>query len=87
MKSPHISLEGKHLPVMIDEVVKICNPKNGGNFMDCTFGAGGYSKEFLKYQKTKIVAFDRDIQVIEIAKKLRKNLNQDLYFTTKNLVN
>ena len=25
---------------------KICNPKNGGNFMDCTFGAGGYSKEY-----------------------------------------
>ena len=50
MKLPHTSLEGKHLPVMIDEVIKICNPKNGGNFMDCTFGAGGYSKELLKFQ-------------------------------------
>ena len=30
MKLPHTSLEGKHLPVMIDEVLKICNPKNGG---------------------------------------------------------
>ena len=58
MKLPHTSLEGKHLPVMIDEVVKICNPKNGGIFMDCTFGAGGYSKEFLKFPETQIVAID-----------------------------
>ena len=64
MKLSHTSLEGKHLPVMIDEVLKICNPKNGGNFMDCTFGAGGYSKEFLKFRQTKVVAFDRDDHVI-----------------------
>ena len=80
MKLPHTSLEAKHLPVMIDEVVKICNPKNGGNFMDCTFGAGGYSKEFLKHQEAKIVAFDRDSQVIEIAKKLQKKFESRFIF-------
>ena len=63
MKLPHTSLEGKHLPVMIDEVIKICNPKKGGNFMDCTFGAGGYSTELLKFEETKVVALDRDDQV------------------------
>ena len=47
MKLPHTSLEAKHLPVMIDEVVKICNPKNGGNFMDCTFGAEDIQENFL----------------------------------------
>ena len=71
MKLPHKSLEGKHLPVMIDEVVKICNPKNGGIFMDCTFGAGGYSKEFLKFQETQIVAIDRDNQVSELANQVK----------------
>ena len=52
MELPQKSLEGKHLPVMVKEVLKICNPNDGGNFMDCTFGAGGYSKEFLKFDKT-----------------------------------
>ena len=33
--------------------------------MDCTFGAGGYSKEILKFQATKIIAFDRDKQVLK----------------------
>ena len=46
MKLLHTSLEGKHLPVMIDEVVKICNPKNGGIFLDCTLGPEGTQKNF-----------------------------------------
>ena len=71
MKLPHTLLEDKHLPVMIDEVLKICNPKSGEYIMDCTFGAGGYSKEFLKFQNTKVVALDRDDYVIEIANKLK----------------
>ena len=75
----HIT-EGKHLPVMIDEVIKICNPKKGGNFMDCTFGAGGYSTELLKFEETKVVALDRDNYVNEFANKLKDNLRLDLYF-------
>ena len=83
MKLPHTSLEAKHLPVMIDEVIKICNPKNGGNFMDCTFGAGGYSKEFLKFQNAKVVAFDRDSQVQEIADKLKNKFQSRFIFHNK----
>ena len=80
MKLPHTSLEGKHLPVMIDEVLKICNPKNGGNFMDCTFGAGGYSKELLKFNETKVVAIDRDKHVIGLANKLKGDFKSRFVF-------
>ena len=83
MKLPHKSLEGKHLPVMIDEVLKICNPKNGDNFMDCTFGAGGFSKQFLKFQETKVVAIDRDNHVIEIAQKLKNKFKSRFAFHNK----
>lgn len=83
MKLSHTSLEGKHLPVMVDEVIKICNPKKGGNFMDCTFGAGGYSKELLKFRETKVVAFDRDSHVIEIADKLKDNFQSRFVFHNK----
>ena len=68
---------------MIDEVLEICNPKNGGNFMDCTFGAGGYSKEFLKFQEAKVVAFDRDNHVIEIANKLKNKFKSRFIFHNK----
>ena len=83
MKLPHTSLEVKHLPVMIDEVIKICNPKNGGNFMDCTFGAGGYSKELLKFHHTKVVALDRDNHVTKLAKKLKDNFQSRFIFHNK----
>ena len=34
---------------MLDEVINICSSfKNGGLFLDCTFGGGGYSKALLK---------------------------------------
>ena len=83
MKLPHTSLEGKHLPVMIDEVLKVCNPKNGEIFMDCTFGAGGYSKELLKFQETKVVALDRDNHVIKLAKKLKDKFKSRFIFHNK----
>ena len=80
MKLPRKSLEAKHLPVMLNEVIEICNPKNGGDFMDCTFGAGGYSKEFLKYNETNVVAIDRDNQVVKIADKLKKKFQSRFIF-------
>ena len=87
MKLPHTSLEGKHLPVMISEVIKICNPKNGGNFLDCTFGAGGYSKELLKFREAKVVALDRDSQVIKLANKLKDNFRSRFVFYNKKFSN
>ena len=83
MKLPYTSLEGKHLPVMMDEVLKICNPKNGGNFMDCTFGGGGYSKELLKFQETKVVALDRDNKVLKFANSLKDNFHSRFIFYNK----
>ena len=87
MKLPHTSLEEKHLPVLIDEVLKLCNPKNGGNFMDCTFGAGGYSKELLKFHQTKVVALDRDKHVIGLANKLKRNFKSRFVFYNKKFSN
>ncbi len=83
MKLPHTSSEAKHLPVMIDEVLKICTPENGGTFMDCTFGAGGYSRELLKFPKTSVVAFDRDNHVVEIAERLKKKFHTRFIFHNK----
>ena len=83
MKSPHTSLEGKHLPVMIDEVLKVCNPKKGEIFMDCTFGGGGYSRELLKFKETKVVALDRDTYVTKLAEKLKDKFKTRFIFHNK----
>ena len=66
------SLEFSHFPVMLNEIIKISSPSSGGNFLDCTFGGGGYSKEILKYSNTQVHALDRDINVLFKAKVLEK---------------
>ena len=68
------SLEKKHFPVMLDEVIKICDPvKNHKTFLDCTFGGGGYSKALLKFPKSRVIALDRDVSAKDRAKELERN--------------
>tara|TARA_B100000963_G_scaffold356447_1_gene376581 strand:+ start:2174 stop:3184 length:1011 start_codon:yes stop_codon:yes gene_type:complete len=72
MNNQTTSLESSHFPVMLNEVLNISSPANGGNFLDCTFGGGGYCKEILKFSKTNVQALDRDEKALLIAKKLKK---------------
>ena len=72
MNNQTSSLEFSHFPVMLNEVLKISSPSEGGKFVDCTFGGGGYSKEILKYPNTKVLALDRDKKTLSSAKELEK---------------
>jgi len=77
----HISsLESPHIPVMLNEVIKISSPLNGGVYIDCTFGGGGYSKQLLKFSKTIVKGLDRDGKVKEIGKKLEKKFPKRFKF-------
>jgi len=51
-----------HNPVMLNTVIKSLNIKDGGTYVDCTFGRGGHSKNILKkIGKTgKLIAIDKD---------------------------
>ena len=56
-----------HYPVLLNEVINIITPQNGGTFIDCTFGQGGYSKKILEYPNTRVIAIDRDKNSLHIA--------------------
>ena len=60
-----INLE-KHFPVLLNELVSIISPLYGGTFIDCTFGAGGYSRKILENNLNNIIALDRDNSVNSI---------------------
>jgi 16S rRNA (cytosine1402-N4)-methyltransferase len=85
MIKPILSAELPHYPVMLDEVIRICSPKNGGIFVDCTFGGGGYSKKILKFSKTKVIALDRDKFILDISKELQKKYPNRFYFHQKKI--
>ena len=65
-----INLE-KHFPVLLNELVSIISPLYGGTFIDCTFGAGGYSETILEEISNNVIALDRDNSVKRFASKLQ----------------
>ncbi len=77
-----INLE-KHFPVLLNELVSIISPLYGGTFIDCTFGAGGYSKKILENNLNNIVALDRDNSVNSIANQFLTKYKKRFKFYNK----
>ena len=80
MNNQSTSLDSSHFPVMLNEVLKITSPFTGGKYIDCTFGGGGYSREILKFPKTKITAIDRDNNIKLLAEELKKKFPERFEF-------
>lgn len=55
--------DDRHIPVMLSEVLAAASIVPGEQVVDCTFGAGGYTKAFLD-AGGQVVAFDRDPDAI-----------------------
>jgi len=49
-----------HIPVMLREVLEALAPKDGGIYVDGTFGAGGYTRAILNEADCQVYAIDRD---------------------------
>lgn len=63
--------ESIHVSVLRDEVVSMIDAKNGGTFLDCTFGGGGHSRAILEASPdSRVFAVDRDPRAIERARRL-----------------
>ena len=77
-----INLE-KHFPVLLNELVSIISPLYGGTFIDCTFGAGGYSKKILENNLNNIVALDRDNSVNSVVNQFHIKYKKRFKFYNK----
>jgi 16S rRNA (cytosine1402-N4)-methyltransferase len=49
-----------HIPVLGREAVNMLAPREGGIYIDATFGAGGYSRSILEMAGTRVIGIDRD---------------------------
>jgi len=57
-----------HLPVLVDEVLRLLAPERGGWFVDCTVGLGGHAAELLRRHPTaSVLGIDRDTEALEHA--------------------
>ncbi|MBI1274069.1 MAG: 16S rRNA (cytosine(1402)-N(4))-methyltransferase RsmH [Alphaproteobacteria bacterium] len=67
MNAAHI-----HAPVMLREVVDALRPRDGGVYVDGTFGRGGYTRAILQAADTQVWAIDRDPEAISAAAPMEK---------------
>jgi len=50
----------RHIPVLAARIVEFLNVRDGGVYVDATFGAGGYSRAILAAAATRVIGIDRD---------------------------
>ena len=62
--SPTAASAFGHEPVMRDEVLAALQPRDGGRYVDGTFGAGGYTTAILDAADCRVWAIDRDPDAI-----------------------
>jgi 16S rRNA (cytosine1402-N4)-methyltransferase len=54
----------RHIPVLGRQAVEMLKPRDGGVYVDATFGAGGYSRAILDVAGTRVIGIDRDRSAI-----------------------
>jgi len=75
-----MSLEFKHIPVMLEDIDKILTPYKSGVYIDCTFGGGSITREILSKKNTKVISIDRDNFVETFSKEIGKEYNNRFEF-------
>ena len=66
---------GRHVPVMIDEVLESLEPRDRETYVDGTFGDGGYSEAILNAADCKVLGIDRDPVAVERGRAIAAKYN------------
>lgn len=72
----------KHIPVLLNDVLNALGDIRGRTVVDCTFGAGGYSRAFLN-AGANVIAFDRDPNVRADADAMRAEFGDRFTFVPR----
>lgn len=71
--------EYRHIPVLLDEVVKTAKDFKGEIFVDCTLGGAGHSVEIAKDlgKDGLLIGIDQDTEAIEVAEARLRSIPEE----------
>lgn len=73
-----MTTQSGHYPVMLPQVLEYLKPRDGGVYVDATFGGGGYTRAILEAADCKVYAFDRDPEAIARGAALKQHFGDRL---------
>lgn len=78
-----------HYSVFLKEAIEYLNPKLNQNFIDCTLGDGGHTKEILERisPQGKVLGIDMDKRAIEVVQKRLNKFKNRLILVQDNFLN
>lgn len=75
-----MSAASPHYPVMLPEVLSALSPRDGGVYVDGTFGAGGYTRAVLDAAECRVYAIDRDANALAAANDVKAQYGDRFVF-------
>jgi len=64
-----------HMPVMAAEVAQALALEAGADYLDCTFGRGGYARDWMERTGCRVFAIDRDPEAIRVAREMSREFD------------
>ncbi|UCD66173.1 MAG: 16S rRNA (cytosine(1402)-N(4))-methyltransferase RsmH [Deltaproteobacteria bacterium] len=75
-----------HIPVLLDEAIRLLAPVDGGIFVDGTLGLGGHTEKILKScsPSGRVIGFEWDASALELAQKRLAPFGKRFYALHRN---
>ncbi|MFA5135418.1 MAG: 16S rRNA (cytosine(1402)-N(4))-methyltransferase RsmH [Patescibacteria group bacterium] len=82
-------MPGKHIPVLLDEVLQHLQPKAGAHYIDCTVGGGGHAKRILEATAPggRLLAIDLDSEALKISRERLRRFGNRATFVQGSFAN
>jgi 16S rRNA (cytosine1402-N4)-methyltransferase len=80
----HMISSAPHCSVLLDEVLEHISLKDKGRYLDCTFGAGGYTKAILQNADCFVTALDQDPTVEKFVNTVKDEFRDKFDFIQTN---
>jgi len=79
-------MDFEHVPVLLDEIIEILDPKPGEVFVDCTLGGGGHSKAIAAriIPGGRLIGIDQDTNALKAARDNLKKFIANIDFIHSN---